>query len=205
MFRHKRLLRLLALLGFGCLLSACSKGEPDLPDLGKIGSFSLRDQDNHKFSQENLDGKTWISDFIFTRCPTVCPLMTQRMKELQLRAKDQGIDVHFLSFSVDPKHDTVEVLRAYAKKHGVDASNWRFLTGEYEEVKRTAVEGFKLGLEGTADPEASDFGILHSAHLILIDSTRRIRGYYSTREPASLDRLLKDAASLSGSSSSDGS
>ena len=117
-------------------------------------------------------------------------------RQLQKRAKKEGVDLRFVSFSVDPDNDTPPVLKAYAHKYEADLASWTFLTGEFAEVKRTSVEGFKLALEGTAKPEQANFGILHSSYLVLVDRKLRIRGYYPTSDPATQENLLRDAASL---------
>jgi protein SCO1/2 len=133
---------------------------------------------------------------MFTRCPTVCPRITQRMKELQRRAREQGIPIRLVSFSVDPEHDTPVVLSEYAARQGVDLSTWTFATGDHATISRTAVEGFKMALEGRFDASAPEGGILHGSHLVLVDKSAVIRGFYRTDDPAEMARLLSDAKGL---------
>ncbi len=190
----RRLLLILALIALatGCKKSAAE----DLPATGKIGEFSLRDQSGKTFTNADLRGKVWVAAFMFTRCPTVCPRMMRIMKKLQDQAKAGDVPLHLVSFSVDPENDTPDVLLAFAKKYDADLDSWSFLTGDYETVKRTSVEGFKMALEGTAKPDASDFGILHGSHLVLVDKEMRIRGFYPTKTEENLGKLLADAKSL---------
>ena len=115
------------------------------------------------------------------------------MRKVQIGAKAAGVDLRLVSISVDPDNDTPSVLKAYAERFEVDPSTWTFLTGDIEAIKRTSVDGFKLALDGRADPAAKDFGIIHGSHLVLVDGNARIRGYYRTEDDAEAQRLLLDA------------
>lgn len=181
-----------------CALSlvACKKAEPDLPEYGPVGQFSLRDQSGKSFGSAELSGKVWVAAFMFTRCPTICPVITRRMKTLQDQAKQRGIALELVSISVDPEHDTPEVLTRYAEQYGADPASWHFVTGDYDTVKKTSVEGFKTALEGKADAKAEDFGILHGSNLILVDREGRFRGFYRTKDDPEIARLLHDAERL---------
>jgi len=176
-------------------LFACRQ-RANLPELGAVPPFALTDQAGKPFTRETLAGKTWVAAFMFTRCPTVCPRITQRMKELQGRAREQGIPIRLVSFSVDPEHDTPAVLSTYAARQGVDLSTWTFATGDHATISRTAVEGFKMALEGRYDASAPEGGILHGSHLVLVDGSAVIRGFYRTDDPAEMARLLTDAKGL---------
>ena len=181
-----------ALLAGAAALLACRRG-PELPRLGKLGEFSLTDQDGRKTGAAELRDRVWVGAFMFTRCPTICPRITRRMRELQLKARDQDVPITLVSFSVDPEHDTPAVLKEYAARFSADLSSWRFLTGDLEVVRKTAVDGFKQALEGKADPNAEGFGILHGSHLALVDRNLEIRGFYATDVPQEGARLLDDA------------
>src|SRR5450631_1214774 len=102
-----------------------------LPVLGTVPVFHARDQNGAAFGPQTLAGKPWVADFIFTRCPTVCPLMTERLSAVEPRLAER---VHLVSLSVDPDFDTPERLRAFAAEHGVVTPRWHFLTGDSAEV-----------------------------------------------------------------------
>jgi protein SCO1/2 len=189
-----RIGRRAVLLSAASLLS-CRRGS-ELPRLGKLEAFSLTDQDGRKVGTAELRDGVWVAAFMFTRCPTICPRITRRMRELQLEAKEQGVKITLVSFSVDPEYDTPAVLKEYAARYSADLSSWRFLTGDLEVVKKTAVGGFKQALEGRADPQADGFGILHGSHLALVDRELELRGFYATDVPAEGSRLLVDAKAL---------
>jgi protein SCO1/2 len=166
------------------------------PELGSVGEFTLTDQQGRPVTPATMRGKVWAAAFMFTRCPTVCPRITRRMRELQQAAGAAGVALELVSFSVDPDNDTPEVLRAYAQKYGADLKSWRFLTGDLEVVRRTSEQGFKLALDGKATPGADHFGLFHGSHLVLVDGAGKIRGYYRTSEDEQMKQLLADAKSL---------
>jgi protein SCO1/2 len=118
------------------------------------------------------------------------------MRALQVAAATQVAGLTLVSFSVDPENDTPSVLLAYAQRFNADPKNWSFLTGDLDVVKRTVVDGFKLALDGKPDPAAENGGIIHGSHLVLVDRTLAIRGYYRTDDDEDMSRILADAARL---------
>ena len=186
------------------LLAGCQRQE--LPVLGNIPQFQLHTQDETLFSNEDMKGKVWVANFIFTSCGGACPMMTERMKKniqvpLLEMAKDQtDFSGRILSFSVDPERDNPKVLAEYAKTHGADARYWIFLTGPLEQVTKTVVDGFKIsmGKLPAAEVGAGEdqiWEIVHGEQFLLIDAEGRIRGFYSS-EGKGLRRLLVDFCSL---------
>ena len=188
--RRLTALALVAFSGVGCRRAS------DLPQLGNVGSFSLTDQAGKPTSAESLRGQVWAAAFFFTRCPTVCPRITRRMRELQQAAARDDVKLSLVSFSVDPEYDTPAVLTDYARQFEADLSTWRFLTGDLEVVRKTSEQGFKLALDGKPTPGADHLGLFHGSHLVLVDSTGQIRGYHRTSEDEQMTQLLKDAALL---------
>jgi protein SCO1/2 len=183
----------------GALLAGACRARAnadELPKLGQIGNFSLTDQSGKPFSSQSLQQATWVAAFMFTRCPTVCPRITARMRDLQVEAKRRDLGLRFVSFSVDPEYDTPDVLRRYADEHRANLDGWSFLTGDLETVKKTSVDGFKLALEGQATAGAEHYGILHGSHLVLVGRGLGIRGYYRTSDDAEMQRLITDAERL---------
>ncbi len=176
-------------------LDGCNR-PAELPALGSVGEFSLKDQAGRPVTAATLRGKVWAAAFFFTRCPTVCPRITRRMRELQQAAAKDSVKLELVSFSVDPDNDTPEALTAYAKEFGADLATWRFLTGDLEVVRKTSEQGFKLALDGKATPGAEHFGLFHGSHLVLVDGTGQIRGYYRTSEDGPMAQILRDAARL---------
>ncbi len=142
----------------------------------KLPPFSFIDRYGRPFTNEHVKGKIIVADFFFTRCTTICPKMSIQMQQLQLKLDDPAFDdVVFLSHTVDPEHDTPEVLDAYARKLQADTSRWKFLTGNKEDIYLLGAEGYYLATrEDVMDPD----GFLHSEKFVLVDKQGHIRGYY---------------------------
>ena len=168
--------------------SAPSSGK--LPELSRVPEFSFKNQDDKLWGSNELSGKPYLAAFMFTRCPSICPHLTARMKEIDTAAKKSGKTLRLLSISVDPENDSPSVLKAYAKKHGADASNWTFLTGDYKAIARTSEEGFKVGLSGTIDEAKPHLGITHGSHLILVDGKGTIRGYFRSSDDETVTAVI---------------
>lgn len=162
-----------------------------LPSLGAVPKFKLVNQDAQPFGSEQLAGKIWIADFIFTSCPGPCPIISTRMSELQ-RPLEKS-DVHLVSVSVDPEKDAPEVLRAYAEKLHVQPKRWDFLTGSRAAIYSLSRDGFKLGVSDGSDEEGIP---VHSTRFVLVDRRGTIRGYYDALAPDAVTKLLADTNHL---------
>jgi len=167
---------------------------PDAPPrvLSTVPPFTLTDQAGRSFGREDLAGKVWVGNFIFTRCPSTCPVQTRYVKRLQeaLRNEPAWTQVRLVSFTVDPQYDTPEVLRDYAERVGADPDHWFFLTGTREEIWQLGKDGFKMPV-GDAPP-GGDGPILHATKLMLVDEHGRLRGYYDGMSDAGLQELRRD-------------
>jgi cytochrome oxidase Cu insertion factor (SCO1/SenC/PrrC family) len=156
-----------------------------------VPEFTLTESGGRTVGLQDLAGKVWIADFIFTSCAGTCPLMTAQMRKLQDALPRE---IGLVSFSVDPKRDTPEVLARYAKQYHADPTRWMFLTGDRGTLFNLSINGFKLGVD---DLQGSDQEpITHSSRLVLIDKQSRIRAYYSGTEDADLKKLIEDAKRL---------
>jgi protein SCO1/2 len=101
-------------------------------------------------------------------------------------------EIALVSFSVDPTHDTPEVLRAYAERAGAKG-HWLFLTGPRDDLASLLTDGFHVAF---ADDGPAEAPITHSDRLVLVDRELRIRGYYHGRDAEDLARLTRDATHL---------
>jgi len=160
-----------------------------LPNNGIVPHFQLTDQNGQSFGTEQLRGKIWIADFIFTTCPGPCPIISSRMSETQKPLRET--DVELVSFSVDPEHDTPAVLRDYAARLNAQPGRWHFLTGDKGVIYRLSIDGFKL-----AAAENGATGPIHSTRMVLVDRDGVIRGYYDGTDADAVTRLLADTNHL---------
>lgn len=169
---------------------------PPLPKLFAIPAFSLIERSGDAVGRVDLDGKIWVADFIFTTCPGPCLMMTQRMADLQRRLGSAD-DVRLVSFTVDPEHDTPEVLRDYAELHGARPGQWLFVTGPRSAIYDLAEKGFKVTTadlgEGATGPEGR---YLHSTKMVLVDRDGFVRGYFDGVDATSVAKVVAAVAAL---------
>ena len=166
------------------------------------GNIKLINQLGDSVSLYDVKGKIIVADFFFTRCPSICPVMTKNMAKLQQSFSHNNQDrkkvidssiVRFLSFSIDPERDSVLALKKYADKFGVDHDNWWMMTGEKKKIYDFALNELKLGL---VDGEGVDSSFIHSQKFVLIDKDFVVRGYYNGLDTTSLAHLAKDIGLL---------
>ena len=162
-----------------------------LPSYGTVPSFELTNQDAQPFGSQQLSGKIWIADFIFTSCPGPCPIISTRMSELQKPLAKSG--VYLVSFTVDPERDTPEVLRVYADKLRKEPLRWDFLTGAHAVIYSLSRDGFKLGISNDGDENQNP---VHSTRFVLVDRRGIIRGYYDALAADGVTKLLADTNHL---------
>jgi protein SCO1 len=139
---------------------------------GPAPDFELRDQDDRPLRLADLRGSVILLDFIFTRCPGPCPILTARNVEVQRRLAKEGVPARFVSISLDPEHDRPPVLRAYAQAHGMDLRNWSLLTGTQAQVDAV------LWAYGVSSKRVADANLDHRVATFLIDADGRIQRRY---------------------------
>lgn len=165
-----------------------------LPHLGALSAFALTAESGRPLRLEDLRGQVFAASFVFTRCTTICPVITGKLRQIQDATRDLGPAFRLVSFSVDPEHDTPAVLARYAEEHHADPRRWSFVTGDYAALQRTVVNGFKEVME--RGPDKSPESILHGSHVVLVDGAGGIRGYYDANEPDCIARVVRDARAL---------
>ncbi|MFC3878596.1 SCO family protein [Algoriphagus namhaensis] len=159
----------------------------------KIAPFEFTNQMGDTIDNATVEGKVYVADFFFTSCPTICPIMKREMLRVYEAFGDRE-DFLILSHSIDPLHDTEEVLFDYAYKLGIeDASTWNFLTGDQEKI-------FEMGqtsyLTTAMEDQQEPGGFLHSGAFLLIDQEGHIRGVYDGTKSDQVDRLIADIPKL---------
>ena len=170
---------------FTFMLTSCSQ-EP-LPILGEIPSFELIDNYGEPFTEENIEGKIWVADLIFTTCAGPCPIMSTEMRSVH-KTYLENKNIRMVTITVNPDYDTPEVLTEYGKRYNADFTKWHFLTGVYEKIQNLIANGFKMG-----DIEEIVF---HSTRFALIDPDMNIRGYYMGTESEDVKILMGDIKKL---------
>ncbi len=170
----------------------CQDTEPELDTYGTLPNFSLVDQNGHGFSKSDIEGKLVLANFVFTSCTQFCPVLTPRFAEIQnlIVASEKLSDrVMLLSFSVDPDHDSIDVLSEYSRRYEVDYDHWRFLTGDPEQIRSIISHGFMLSFQklnksfnhihDDGSVHVHGYDIAHTNKVALVDGSGNIRAFYS--------------------------
>ncbi|MGB5700243.1 SCO family protein [Muriicola sp.] len=166
-----------------------------LHDIGqghRVMDFSLINQNGDTITQKDYDGSIYVTDFFFTRCPSICPLMSFNMAQIQEIFK-QDDELKLLSLSVTPEFDSVAVLKKYALKYKANPSKWNITTGDKDHIYTLARKSY-FAVLNEGDGGLQDF--IHTPNFILVDSQKQIRGIYDGTKKEEISRLVDDINSL---------
>ncbi|XLS29482.1 SCO family protein [Flavobacteriaceae bacterium M23B6Z8] len=153
-----------------------------------ISPFKLINQNGDTITEKNYENKIYIADFFFTTCPTICPIMTDNMVEIQDKILNEP-DVMLLSHSVTPNVDSVAQLKKYALEKGVIDTKWNLVTGDKKQIYQLARKSY---LAVKNDGDGGSYDMIHTENFILVDKEKRIRGFYDGTNPEEIEKLLKD-------------
>lgn len=154
----------------------------------EIKKFSLTDQSGQTITNETVKGKIFVANFFFATCQSICPEMSTNLTDVQAAFKNDD-SLLILSHSVNPLHDTVEVLKNYAETYHADSNKWHLLTGDKKQIYELAKSSYLVNaLEDDGTPE----GFLHSELFLLMDGKGRLRGMYDGTDKAQVKKLIED-------------
>ena len=163
----------------------------------QIPIFSFINQNSDTVSNVDYRGSIYVANFFFTTCPTICPIMTNKMKYVQDKLSVYP-NIKFLSHTVDPENDSPVKLLEYARSMQADLSNWNFVTGSKDEIYKIAASYFVNAVKDELAPG----GFLHSENFILVDKQGRVRsgidingnpyGAYDGTSDKDIKTLIKD-------------
>lgn len=160
-----------------------------------IADFKLINQNGDTVTQEQYAQKIYIADFFFTTCPTICPVMTANMVDIQKIIQDDD-EVMLLSHSVTPEIDSVPQLKKYALEKGVIDAKWNLVTGDKKQIYELARKSYLAVLD---DGDGGPYDMIHTENFILVDKERRIRGFYDGTSSDEVAQLLEDLKVLKSS------
>ena len=160
-----------------------------------IADFKLINQNGDTISQADYADKIYVADFFFTTCPTICPVMTANMADIQQIIKDDD-EVMLLSHSVTPEIDSVPQLKKYALEKGVIDAKWNLVTGDKKQIYELARKSYLAALD---DGDGGPYDMIHTENFILVDKERRIRGFYDGTSSEEVTQLLEDLKVLKSS------
>jgi protein SCO1/2 len=196
------LLGLLLLIVVGAIVipTLASRGAiPPLPVEGQVPDFRLIDDTGAVVTAESLRGHVTIVDFVFTRCDTICPTLSAKMRRVQDQTADVGDAVKIVSFSVDPEYDQPDILAAYADQFGADERRWRFVTSPNRTRAdlEPIAEAFMVTMDRVAGERPGGApNIWHSSYFFLVDQDLRIRGFYDSNDGPRVEKMLNHARQL---------
>ena len=153
-----------------------------------VSDFSLTNQNGNTITQKDYENKIYVVDFFFTRCETICPIMTDNMAKIQKEYLNNP-EIMLLSLSVTPELDNVSVLRKYATEKGVIDSKWNVTTGIKKHIYDLARKSYFAAVE-KGDGDLEDF--IHTPNFVLVDKSKQIRGIYDGTNDADLKQVIKD-------------
>jgi protein SCO1/2 len=175
----------------------CAPSPPELKDLGDVPAFSLLDEHGQPFTEEALRGHPTIVGFVFTRCDTICPVITMRMHQIQEKTADRkGAPIKLVSISVDPEYDTPPRLLDYATRNQADFMRWRFLTGPKPAVQALVEGVFMISMMQQGVTASGAPAIAHQGYLMLVDGDLKIRGLYDSSDIHKLEEVMRAARYL---------
>ena len=164
-----------------------------------IPDFQFFNEDSLLVNKASFKNKVWITEFFFATCPSICPIMNTQLKNVEKDLKSYSKDLQFLSFTIDPKHDTPSVLKAHKQKLGIQNKNWAFLSGNEAFTHQLGIEHFLI-FAGREDEALG--GYAHSGAFTLVDKKGQVRGVYEVVQPdlsvnkKEYQRLIKEAKQL---------
>jgi len=153
-----------------------------------IADFSFTNQNGETITQKDYEGKVYVADFFFTTCKSICPKMTTNLVDVQKAFLDNP-KVKLLSFSVMPDVDNVSVLKEYAKINGVVDSKWNLVTGDKKAIYTMARKSYLAVKQGKPDEQ---YDMVHTENFVLVDSKKRVRGFYDGTNKEDIQRLIQD-------------
>tara|TARA_B100000963_G_C22609717_1_gene664298 strand:- start:1549 stop:2169 length:621 start_codon:yes stop_codon:yes gene_type:complete len=181
------------------LIIACSSPKQPLPVYGQkqinnqgeeidytVSNFNFLNQHNQIITQENYSNQVYVTDFFFTTCQTICPIMTKQLVRVQKKLKGKNFSI--LSHTVNPEFDTTDILLDYALEMGAELSNWDFVTGDAQKIYKQAASYQLTAIKDTTQP----IPFVHSEYLVLIDKKQRIRGLYDGTDTLEVNQLIED-------------
>lgn len=184
---------MLVVTGF---FAVTKKVHKELPAYGQVPAFEFQDQNGRTFSSSVLSNQIWVAGFIFTRCKGPCPMISAEMAELKKRLHYSS-RFSLVSFTVDPEHDTPQVLSEYARSFQRDGKPvWYFLTGAKEKIYELATKTFMQTAAEDSSEKEMNARFMHGTRIALVDGEGKIRGFYDSQEKNIVDNLERDIRAI---------
>lgn len=150
----------------------------------QVPTFQAMDQNGNTVTNETLKGKVWLTHFLFTRCPNICPPMTANLAKVQNVMEKEGIPATMVSFTVNPEYDKPDILKKFGQDHGANLSHWHFLTGyTFPDIQKLVKEAFKGQVSKVESGDPNSVLYNHPSQFYLVDQTGKVRKFYDGLKP----------------------
>lgn len=153
-----------------------------------IPAFKLFNQDSTVVTEKDFNRAIYVADFFFTSCPTICPTMHRNLMKVYEKYKGNP-EVKLASHTIDVKYDTPSRMKAYAKKLGVDGTQWEYLWGSRDDIYALAERNYLVSAQ---EDKNAPGGFIHQGYLVLVDKEKRIRGAYDGTLDKDVQQLMSD-------------
>lgn len=159
----------------------------------KILPFNLINQYGDTITEKEVAQKIVVANFFFTTCPTICPKMNNKLYKVYDKLKTRN-DIVFLSHSVWPEIDTVEVLYNYSTQFDIKNNNWFFLTGDKHQLYNLARKSYLVApsIYDTTFDQGGKGDFIHTENIVLVDKNKYIRGMYDGLNDEEMEQLYQD-------------
>ncbi|MFY7810502.1 MAG: SCO family protein [Flavobacterium sp.] len=160
-----------------------------------IAPFKFLNQNGDTITEKDYEGKVYVTEFFFTTCQSICVPMNENMLLVQ-KAIEKNDKAKILSFTVMPEIDSIETLKKYEQKKGINSKKWNLLTGKKEDIYFLARKSF---LVVKTQPSESFYDMVHTENFVLVDTKKRIRGFYDGTKKEEIKKLIEDINWLTNS------
>ncbi len=192
----KSMKTIIIMLFTSLFILCCTKKKIELPKYHEIPAFSLTNENGATITNQDLKGKVYLANFVFTTCQASCPLTMTALSRIQDRLPAISPSLKIVTITVDPETDTPEVLKAKAAEYKAKPEIWMFLTGKKDKVFDLVTNGFKVVMNKADVVTDTAMDIAHSNKFILVDQNATIRGIYSNTDREQVEQMLEDMKSL---------
>jgi protein SCO1/2 len=165
------------------------KGESIPDSIHKVDVFSFTDQNGETITNETYEDKIYAANFFFTSCPSICPVMTNNILQVEKEFKGDD-DIMFISHSVTPDIDSVARLKTFSETYDIDDSKWHLVTGSKADIYNLAWYSYFADEDPGFSQDSSEF--IHSEHILLVDKSGYVRGVYNGTLELEMERLSDD-------------
>ncbi len=155
-------------------------------DYHRVSDFRLIDQFGQTITLDSFRNKIFVANFFYATCPGICKKMNYEQQQA-IKGFAWNSSVKFISYTVDPEHDSAAVLLQYAQLHQAAPYQWYFLTGDKKQIYDLARKSYFVAAE-----DSGHGNFVHTDNMVLVDAKHHLRGYYHGTDSAEVSKMVGD-------------